>query len=171
MRIHLTGASGSGTSTLAAVLAARIGGTHVDADDYYWLPSTPPFQHKRPVAERLPLLLSRLQACRQPILAGSVVGWGRALEDSFDLVVFLYLDAALRIERLRERELRVLGHADPAFLTWAAQYDEGPSEGRSLAKHRAWLAERSCPVLELHGDLSVEQRVSQVMSHLPGPAC
>ena len=100
-----------------------------------------------------------------------MVGWGRALEDSFDLVVFLYLDADLRIARLREREQRVLGHVDPAFLAWAAQYDAGPSEGRSLAKHRAWLAERTCPVLELPGDLTVDARVAAVLARLPQPSC
>ena len=171
MRIHITGASGAGTSTLAAALAPRIGGTHVEADDYYWLPSTPPFQTKRPVGQRLPLLLARLQACPHPILAGSVVGWGRALEDSFDLVVFLYLDAELRIARLREREQRVLGQVDPAFLACAALYDAGPPEGRSLAKHRAWLAERSCPVLELHGDVSVDARVAAVLARLRQLSC
>jgi hypothetical protein len=171
MRIHITGASGSGTSTLAAALAPAIGGTHVEADDHFWLPSTPPFRHKRPVADRLPLLLARLQACPHPILAGSVVGWGRALEDSFDLVVFLYLDTDLRIARLREREQRVLGRVDPAFLAWAAQYDAGPPEGRSLAKHRAWLAERACPVLELAGDLTVDARVAAVMARLHRLPC
>jgi hypothetical protein len=166
MRLHVTGASGSGTSTLADALAREIGGTHVEADDFYWLPSTPPFQHKRPVAERLPLLLDRLQGCAHPVLAGSVVGWGAALEDSFDLVVFLYLDAGLRVERLRAREQRLLGRADPAFLDWAAQYDAGPSQGRSLARHRAWLAARRCPVIELSGDFSVSERVERLRPHL-----
>lgn len=163
MRIHITGASGSGTSTLAAALARQMGGTHLDADDYYWLPTSPPFMEKRAAAERLSLLLADLNMKENPILAGSVVGWGAALEDSFDLIIFLYLAAAVRVERLRQRELERLGHADPAFLAWAAQYDEGPAEGRSLAKHRAWLAARNCPVIELHGNLTVSERVAAVM--------
>lgn len=162
MRIHVTGASGSGTSTLAAALAQERRGVHLDADDYYWLPGPPRFTHKRAAPERLSMLLADLAAEERAILAGSVVGWGTELEDSFDLIVFLYLDAQVRVERLREREIECLGHADPAFLAWAAQYDEGPAQGRSLAKHRAWLAARTCPVVEIHGDLTVDERLAAV---------
>lgn len=163
MRILITGASGSGTSTLGATLAAETGGTNIDADDYYWLPTQPPYTTKRDPSERLSRLLADLSTHRHAIVAGSVMGWGAELEDSFDLIVFLYLDSAVRIERLKIREVEKLGRADPAFLTWAAQYDEGPPEGRSLARHRAWLSARTCPVVEVHGDLSVSERVAIVL--------
>lgn len=162
LRIHITGASGSGVSTLGVALAAALDAVHLEADAYYWLSTTPPFQHKRPPAERLSRLLADQAAHPRTVLAGSVVGWGAQLEDGFDVVVFLYLDAALRIERLRTREIERLGHADPAFLEWAALYDAGPPEGRSLAKHRAWLAARRCPVIELHGDFSVDERLARI---------
>lgn len=55
-RIHIVGASGSGTTTLAAHLAARHGHRHLDTDDFYWLPSQPRFQHVRPREERLAML-------------------------------------------------------------------------------------------------------------------
>lgn len=166
MLIHITGASGSGTSTLGAALAAELGGVHLDADDYYWLPTQPPFTHKRPAPERLASLLADVRSHAACVLAGSVVGWGDALENAFDLVVFLYLDPAIRVERLRRREIDQLGYADPAFLEWAAQYDTGPPVGRSLAKHRAWLARRSCRVIELVGDMSVGARVAAVLQAL-----
>jgi hypothetical protein len=166
MRIHITGASGSGTSTLGAALATALGYTLFDADNYYWLPTTPPFAHKRAPAERLRQLVDDLSAHPNAVLAGSILDWGAALEDSFDLIVFLYLDTATRIARLRTRETARLGHADPAFLTWAAQYDEGPPSGRSLAKHRAWLLARRCPIVEIHGDSSVPERLQSVLAAL-----
>ena len=101
------------------------------------------------------------------MLAGSIVDWGAELENSFDLIVFLYVDAETRIERLRSREVERFGQANPTFLEWAAQYDEGPSEGRSLAKHRAWLGARVCPIIELHGDLSVSERVAATLRKAP----
>ena len=108
-----------------------------------------------------------LGAQRHAVVAGSIVGWGAELEHAFELIVFLYVDAAIRVERLRLRETERFGEVNPAFLVWAAQYDAGPLEGRSLAKHRAWLAERRCPVLELAGDLSVADRIAAVLARLP----
>jgi uridine kinase len=167
MCILVTGAAGSGTSTLAAALAAQIGGTHLDADDYYWQSGSPPYRDRRAPDERLALLQRDLQASIRPVLAGSVVGWGVEIEDGFDLVVFLVLDARTRLERLRRREIETFGHADPDFLAWAAQYDQGPPVGRSLAVHRRWLAARRCPVIELHGPLTVGERVAAVLHRLP----
>jgi uridine kinase len=162
VRIHITGASGSGTTTLGGALAQALGCAHLDTDDYYWLPTKPPFQHKREVAERVALLTRDLQP-RDVVLSGSIGSWGAEVEDAFDLIVFLYLPVEIRLARLRQRELERYGAADPAFLEWASLYDTGPPEGRSLAKHDAWLAARKCPVLRLEGDLSVAQRVARVL--------
>jgi hypothetical protein len=170
MRIHVTGASGSGTTTLAEALANSLVLRHLDADNYYWLPTSPPFKQKRNPSERFALLRNEIQANSGVVLSGSVMGWGPEIEDSFSLIVFLYLPAELRVERLRQRELERFGQVDEAFLQWAYEYDKGPSEGRSLAKHEAWLAQRSCPVLRLGGDLSVADRVAHVMQALPNPS-
>jgi adenylate kinase family enzyme len=41
-RIHIFGASGSGTSTFGRALAAELSIRFFDADDYYWLDTDPP---------------------------------------------------------------------------------------------------------------------------------
>ena len=125
MLILITGASGSGTSTLGAALAKELGIAHLEADDYYWLPTAPPFTTKRDRTERLASVLRDVRAKRSAVLAGSIMDWGLELENAFDLIVFLYVDAAIRVERLRAREIEFLGKADPEFLEWAAQYDAG----------------------------------------------
>jgi hypothetical protein len=89
------------------------------------------------------------------------MGWGAEVEDAFDTIVFLYAPTAIRLERLKLRETARFGCADPQFLTWASQYDEGPPEGRSLAKHTAWLAARRCPVVRLDGRLAVADLLVQ----------
>jgi hypothetical protein len=175
MRVLVMGASGSGTTTLGGALAQRLGWAHFDGDDYFWLPTSPPFQQRRDAAERLRLLLSDLERASHAVLSGSITGWGAELEHSFDLIVFLYLPAAVRLARLRDREMQRWGAVDRDFLEWAAQYDEGPPEGRSLAKHQAWLASRGCPVLRLEEDLSVDERLQRVLaailpSRAGGPA-
>lgn len=167
MRIHITGASGSGTTTLGRELARQLGFVHLDGDDYYWLRTSPPFKEKRDPRSRSALLLQDLRSAPDAIVSGSMVGWGADIEDGFDLVVFLYLPAAIRVERLRARVLARFGAVDPAFLEWAGQYDEGPPEGRSLARHHAWLEARKCPVLRLEGDDPAADRVRRVLQALP----
>lgn len=163
MRIHITGASGSGCTTLAEALARHLGFRHLDSDTYYWLPTSPPFQLKRPSAERLDRLASDMRSSTDVVLSGSIVGWGPPVEDAFDFIVFLYLPAHIRVSRLRQRELDKYGQVDEAFLEWAGLYDQGPPEGRSYAKHNAWLALRHCPVLRLERDESVQARLGQIL--------
>ena len=164
MRILITGASGSGTTTLGRALADRTHWLLLDTDDYYWMPSQPKYLEKRSSTERLSKIMTDLDSASDVIVSGSVMNWGSSLENCFDLVVFLYLEAPIRVERLRIREERELGHADPEFLQWAADYDKGPTEGRSLAKHRNWLATRNCRALNLEGDLSVRERLNAIES-------
>lgn len=167
MRILITGASGSGTTTLGQALAHKLGVACFDADDYYWLASDPPFQYKREPALRLSLLLTDLDNVSSAVLSGSVVNWGAAVEESFSAIIFLTLPAPLRVARLRERELARFGRVDTDFLAWAAQYDEGRLAGRSLAIHERWLAQRRCQIIRIDGDLSVEERVVRCLTALP----
>lgn len=154
LRILVIGASGSGTTTLGREIAAQLDYDFVDADDAYWVPTEPLYSVKRSSHERRRLMLEGLETERGVVVAGSVVGWGEAIEDAFDWIVFLMAAARIRIERLRQREIRERGAADPAFLTWAAGYDEGGLETRSLATHEQWLSQRRCPVLRIDGTQS-----------------
>ncbi len=174
--IHILGASGSGTSTLARAIADFAGYRPLDTDDFYWQPSDPPFQKKRPVSERIALLRDALAAPGVCVLAGSLCGWGDSVIPFFDLVVFLELDPALRLSRLRQRELSRYGqeriasggdrHAQyVAFMDWAAQYDAGGIEVRSRQLHEEWLAQlpTTLPVLRLNSARSVDELVAAVL--------
>jgi hypothetical protein len=167
MKLLITGAAGSGTSTLAAALASRFNMTHLEADDYYWLPVEPRYTSKRSAEERQALFLRDLSGATRAVVAGSVMGWGTAVEEAFDGIIFLFADTALRLARLEERERLRFGAPDPRFLAWAAAYDAGPPEGRSLAKHRAWLATRRCKVLCLDGAHTSEAQIDLVRCAWP----
>jgi adenylate kinase family enzyme len=169
MRVLITGASGSGTTTLGQILARHLDWAFFDADDYYWEPSDPPFKQKRAPALRFSKLIADLDgALKGAVVSGSIMNWGLSLEDSFALIVFLTVPAPIRVERLRARELERFGRIDPEFLEWAAQYDEGYMEGRSLSKHERWLSARRSKVLRIDGDLTVEERQRQVLHELSG---
>jgi adenylate kinase family enzyme len=176
--IHILGASGSSTSTLAKAISLRHGHRFLDTDDFYWKPTDPPFQTSRPVAERLGFLGVAMAASPTWVLSGSLCGWGDALVEHFDLVVFLIVDRRVRLERLRLRELRRFGpealapggrhcEAHLAFMDWAAAYEDGGPDVRSRVLHESWLRTLTCPVLRLEGDLSVEERLRRLEAHTP----
>src|SRR5262245_27358892 len=115
-RILVVGASGSGTTTLARALAGELRIARLEIDDYFWSPTETPYRERRDERARLSLILTDLAKVRDCVLAGSVMNWGAELEDSFSLIVFLTLDAQVRVARLREREIARFGRVDPEFL-------------------------------------------------------
>lgn len=176
MRIHILGASGSGTSTLGAALAHAAGARHLDTDDYYWSPTDPPFQAARERPERQALLDRDTPADGAWVLSGSLCSWGDFLISRFEHVVFLTVPTRVRLERLRARERTRFGEAalapggamhenHAAFLGWAADYDAGDASMRSRAAHEEWLATLPCPVLRLSGERTPSELCRSVVEH------
>jgi adenylate kinase family enzyme len=162
-RIHIFGASGSGTTSLAAAIATKHGHKHLDTDNFYWLPTDPPFREKRAIEQRIALLREELQSCNQWVLSGSLTGWGDPLIPEFELVVFLVVPTEVRMERLRAREIQRYGHeGNVDFLEWANKYDTGGLEMRSRMLHEAWLANIPTPILRLEGDRPIEELLARI---------
>lgn len=172
-RIHITGASGSGTTTLGKALAKKMGVPLFDTDDYFWSPSKPPFQKKREKKKRQKLLMADLKKRQKWILSGSLCGWGDITIPLFDLVIFLWVPTEVRIERLKKREIERFGedalfpsgemyenHRD--FIAWASQYDEGGTFMRSLALHNQWLQDLDCPVIRFEGEKALEEIIEEL---------
>jgi len=175
-RIHILGASGSGTSTLGTALARRLGVAHADSDSLYWLPTNPPYTTPRPSEQRRTLLVQTLPIAGQWVFSGAATKWVAPLDMHHDLVVFLRLDPAVRIARLRQREAarfgaRILPGGDmaaihAAFIAWAATYDTAGSLRHGLVTHEAWLADQPAPVLRLNSLAPVQELVAAVLSRL-----
>lgn len=175
-RVHILGASGSGTTTLGAALAARLGHPHVDADSLFWLPTDPPFTTKRPRHDRQAMLHRLLPVSGEWVFSGSAPEWATALEPFYDIVVFLRLDPVVRMARLRRRQAvhygaRIEADGDMAaahveFLKWAAAYDVAGPEQRSLAVHEKWLATLKVPLLRLDSAAPLDDLVFAVLSRL-----
>ncbi len=173
-RIHIVGASSSGTTTLGAALAERLAVPHLDTDSYFWEATDPPFTTKRPEAQRVALMEAALADAPSWVISGSLIGWGDVFTPGFDLVVFLHVPQEVRMGRLMARERERYGAAiEPGgamhaahleFLAWAQAYETPGFPGRSLARHRAWLAGLSCPVVEIVGTPSLEESVARVLA-------
>ena len=157
------GASGAGTTTLGRAVADHWSVPHADADDYFWVPSDPPYAEKRADADRLALMREVFVPREAWVLSGSMLGWGDSIVAECDAVVFLTLEPQERLRRLEVREgFRREGQVvDPVawseFLAWAGGYDEPGFEGRSRVAHEEWLTTVGRPVLRLDSSLPREQ--------------
>lgn len=178
VRLHIFGASGSGATTLARTLAERCGWLHLDTDDFYWLPSEPPYLHKRTPQQRVALIREQLEQAPSWILSGSLCSWGEALIPAFSHALFLRLDDTERMHRLHQREVaRYGGRIEPggdmhsqsqAFLDWASGYEQGDLHTRSLLMHETWIEQQlDCPLLRLDSTHASPARLAeQVMAWL-----
>jgi len=172
-RLHILGASGSGTTTLGHALAARWAVPHADADDYFWMPTTPPFLQKRDEMQRVALMREIFVSRPAWVLSGSMLGWGESVVAECDAIVFLTLDPTERLRRLEAREVirrRGQPHDDEAwrvFRTWAEGYDEPTFDGRNRFEHDTWLAATGKPVLHLNSRLTVAELTDAVCSWDP----
>ena len=176
-RVHIVGASGTGTTTIGRALADTWSVPHADVDDYFWEPTDPPYSTQRDPARRVELMEAMFAPRPAWVLSGSIMGWGEALIPRFDVVVFITLEPTVRLARLRRREHQRYGSridpggdleaANSEFLTWAAGYDDPGFAGRSRAFHDAWLAALPCPVLALDGDAPIGELVAAITGWAP----
>jgi hypothetical protein len=154
-RVHVSGASGSGTTSLGRALADYWSVPHADTDDYYWVPTNPPFVQKRPEDARLALMRDVFVPREAWVLSGSMSGWGDSIVAECDAVVFLTLDPEERLRRLEAREAQRRAGKEfdefawSEFRDWASGYDDPAFDGRSRIAHEAWLNELDLPVLRL----------------------
>lgn len=175
-RLYITGASCSGVSTLGAALSDRLGVPFLDADDFFLMPTDPPFTTKRSPEFRVSLIQDLQAQTEGWILSGSFIGWGEALIENVDLILFLYARTTIRLQRLDAREAqrhgaRILLNGDMheshvAFREWASRYDDPSFSGSSLLQHERWLAEQSVPVLRLDGELDTDGSTQKVLNAL-----
>jgi adenylate kinase family enzyme len=144
----------------------------LDVDDYFWLPTDPPFCTKRSREERFARLQRDLEASKW-VLSGSMVGWGDTLVHRFSLAVFLYVPQSLRLERLRDRERARYGQRIDAggdmhrqhgeFIEWASAYDSPRADVRSKILHEAWIEKLTCRIVRADGALPIAELVDVVM--------
>lgn len=160
-RLHILGAPGSGVTSLGKELAARLHCPHFDTDDYHWFTEDAlPYRRRRNPDHRRQLLSHDLGKTEDWILSGALCGWGDVFIPKFDAVVYLWLPAKTRIERIRDREMRRYGSDRIAsggdlhtvfekFMVWAASYDEQSGNIRSREKELEWLENLPCPMLKI----------------------
>jgi adenylate kinase family enzyme len=172
-RIHVTGAAGSGVTTLGAGLARALRLRHLDIDDFYWLPGDVPLSERRDPEECLLRIAEAQQGAGDWVLSGSLMGWGEPLVSGASAILFLTAPTPVRMARLRAREAqryrrRIAPGGDmqarhEAFLAWAERYDDPDFRGRSRAAHEAWLARQAAPVLRVDGGADADAALAAAL--------
>ncbi|MFS8146985.1 adenylate kinase [Rhizobium sp. BR 249] len=175
VHIHVMGASGSGTTSLGLALAEKLDIAHLDTDDFFWMPTDPPFTTPRDADERIRMLLEAAARHDGWVLSGSALKWGRQIEPFYDLIVFLRIERELRMARIRAREIARYGERigpggdmevkSGEFMEWAASYDTAGPERRSLAAHGQWLETQTAPVLLLDSSREIDDLTAEVLLH------
>lgn len=167
-RIHILGAPGTGVTTLGKALSERLGFSHFDTDDYYWFTGDPlPYKRKRNPEHRRQLMGKDLQQSDKWVLSGALCGWGDVFIPAFELVIYLWLPADIRLGRIAQREKQRYGAERLApggdlnsvfekFLTWAAGYDTEKENIRSRAGELEWLGKLACPVVKIEEEVALE---------------
>lgn len=176
-RIHIFGASGSGTTSLAKSVANATCFPHIDTDDIFWIRTNPPFRTVRERKERQELLRQALAKTDTWVLSGSLCGWGDFAIPMFDLVVFLRTPSDIRIKRLQKREINRYGpeienpgdsryETHKGFLEWAAAYDTGGLDMCSRTTHEEWLSGLKNPFLRIEGTQSIEENTRTILQEV-----
>jgi adenylate kinase family enzyme len=165
--INVFGSSGSGSTTLARVIADKYNYHHIDIDDVVWEETNPPFTLRRSDLEARDLLLDSLNNYDKIVISGSLVGFGDDIKHSVDLFVFINLDIQVRLDRINKRETkrfneRILPGGDLyekhlEFLRWVSDYETNPEYIRSRKQHLLWLKDIKVPVLKVTEELSIEE--------------
>lgn len=171
--IHVLGASGSGTSTLGKEIENKFNFIHLDVDDYFWLPTNPPFIKKRANEERIKLLMNDILNVKKCVITGSLCGWGDVFIPFFDLIIRIETPTDVRMERIEKREYKRFGNrilhggdmyeGHQEFIEWAKSYDTGDINMRSKALHDYWLKDIRCKKLVVDGTKPLEQIIKSLI--------
>jgi adenylate kinase family enzyme len=172
-RILITGAAGSGKTTLGRALAERLGVAHFDTDDFMWESSDLPFTSRRDPVARDTMFRQATAGIPRWVLSGTLIRWGDAFMPLFQLVVFLYLPAKLRLERLERRERERYGakiepggplyQSHQEFMRLARGYESGEAPVNNLANDRNWLSRVPCPVIEIDGAPALAESLATIL--------
>ena len=151
-----------------------MGFAFLDIDEFIWRKDTPkPFSVMYSREERIAQLQQAVSQAGRFVMAGSMDSFHQHFDPYFRLAVYLTAPAALRVERVHQREAaqfgaRVLPGGDlyeehQRFLEGVAGYERGMG-GTTLERQRQWLQSLTCKVIYLDGTAPIESNVLAIQN-------
>ena len=176
MKVQIIGGSGSGKSTLAKFISEKQNIKWIDTDHYLWKDNS--FTENNPIEKRRELYQKDMESGSSYVASGSIFSWCPKGFNSRDLLVFLFLDEAVRMERLRSREIErnelsemwldENGEYTNDFLEWCNTYltEEDKSMAGTYAEQSHQMELSKSPVLKLDSSRPVEELYAEILSRL-----
>lgn len=151
-------------TTLGKLVAERLGWQAMDVEPY-WFPSSDTYAASRTRETVQQLLLADMERSDGFVFSSVNCSWGKAIEAHFCLAVYLAAPKALRLERIRQRELQRFGDRilEGGDLFESQRRFRAFAAGRTEAPILAALQNLSCPVLKLDAALPVEQLAEEIL--------
>lgn len=108
--IMIIGPSGSGKTTLGKIVAQKLGYLYFDVDDYIWKQNTDsPYTQMYTREEKISRLNTDIAPYEHFVMAGSMSSFHYAFDDMFKMMVFLYVEPDIRIQRVHKRAIERFG--------------------------------------------------------------
>lgn len=170
--IMIIGPSGSGKTTLGKVVAEKLGYPYFDVDNYIWRQDTAkPYTKMYTREEKISRLSNDIEPYEHFAMAGSMSSFHYAFDDKFELMVFLYAEPDIRVQRVHNRAIarfgeRVLEGGDMhenhmKFLEENRRYENDGSP--NLSEQREWMKNMPCMKIELDGTNSIENNAKIIV--------
>jgi adenylate kinase family enzyme len=175
LKIHLLGASGSGTSSIGKKIAESLQIPFFESDDIFWEETSIPFTQKRDIEIRKTILNDIINKNENWVISGSALKWGDKLLQVSDLIILITCPTSVRIQRIKGREFKRFGkrllpgndmyqnHFE--FLNWASSYDTGGMDMRSLQSERTWLSRASCTT-KIVENIDIDHSIKSILSDI-----
>ena len=172
--IMIIGPSGSGKTTLGRVVAEKLGYPYFDVDDYIWKQDTEePYTEMYTKKEKISRLSNDIEPYEHFVMSGSMSSFHYAFDDKFEMMVFLYVEPDIRVQRVHNRAIerfgeRVLEGGDMhqshmKFLEGNRKYETDGSP--NLREQKEWMKNMSCVKLELDGIHSLENNAEIIVKN------
>ena len=164
--IMIIGPSASGKTTLGKKAAELLSLPYFDVDDFIWRFDTPELytvMYSR--EEKISRLKNAIAPYEHFVMAGSMSSFHQAFDDSFSMMVFLYVEPKIRVQRANERAIQRFGErvleggdmydSNQDFLKQIRKYETDGSP--NLTEQKAWMESLRCKKLELDGTEPIEK--------------
>ena len=172
--IMILGPSGSGKTTLGKAVAEKLGYPYFDVDDYIWRQDTvEPYTKMYAREEKISRLSKDMEPYEHFVMAGSMSSFHYAFDDTFAMMVLLYVEPDIRVQRVHNRSIvrfgeRVLEGGDLyerhlKFLEENRRYESDGSP--NLREQKEWMQNMPCVKIELDGTNSIENNAKIIVEN------